>query len=153
MTRAPPRRLRMAPMREDSRSDCIERLSFLFLLYECFLELPTGERCIRLPWLGSVASIATNHQQCRCHVSHLWGERPRIRRAFVARKEEHDGSRPRVCQDFIPPLNQFSYNENASRESSYFRIDASRVRRSGPCQLPLNNEAAPPLPPTAFYLG
>src|SRR5258708_37898967 len=65
----------------------------------------------------------------------IFGERdPELRRAFVARKEEHDGSRPRVCQDFIPPSNQFSYNENASREPSYFQIDASRVRRSGPCQ-------------------
>ncbi len=25
--------------------------------------------------------------------------------------------------------------------------------KGGPCQLPINNEAAPPLPPTAFYLG
>jgi hypothetical protein len=60
-------------MREDDRCDCIEKLSFLFLIDECFLELPTGERCIRLPWLGSVESIAANHQKCRCHVSHFFG--------------------------------------------------------------------------------
>ncbi len=33
---------------------------------------------------------------------------------------------------------------------AFFNVDVSRVRRSGSGQLSLNNEAAPPLPPTAF---
>src|SRR5437870_3598634 len=58
MTRAPPRRLRIAPMRADSRCARIEQLSFLFLRHECSLGLPTGERFIRLPWFGSGESIS-----------------------------------------------------------------------------------------------
>jgi hypothetical protein len=86
MTRAPPRRLRIAPMPEDSRCDCIEKLSFLFLRDERLLRLPSGDEFIRLPCFGSGESIATNHQKCRCHVSHFWGERHSMRRAVVARK-------------------------------------------------------------------
>src|SRR5437763_15630886 len=73
MTRAPPRRLRIALMREDDRGDCIEKLSFLFLSHECSLGLPKGERVIRLPCFSSGESIAANHQKCRCHESHFLG--------------------------------------------------------------------------------
>src|SRR5260221_8216554 len=103
MTRAPPSRLRIAPMREDDRCDCIAKLSFLFLIDECFLELPTGERCIRLPWLGSVESITANHQQCRCHVPHFWAERPSIqqnegiREGVEAVRRKAKGMKNRLC--------------------------------------------------------
>src|SRR6266566_2586623 len=86
MTRAPPRMLRIVPMRADSRCACIEKLSFLFLRHEYSLGLPTGERFIRLPLFGSGESIVANHQKCRCHVSHFWGERHSMRRAVVARE-------------------------------------------------------------------
>jgi len=35
---------------------------------------------------------------------------------------------------------------------AFFRIDASRVRRSGSRQLSINSEAAPALPLTVFFL-
>ena len=36
---------------------------------------------------------------------------------------------------------------------AFFNVDLSRVRRSGSRQLPINSEAAPPLPPTVFFLA
>jgi hypothetical protein len=36
---------------------------------------------------------------------------------------------------------------------AFFSVDASRVRRSGSCQLPINHEAASQLPPAAFCLA
>jgi len=36
---------------------------------------------------------------------------------------------------------------------AFFGVDAFRVRHSGSRQLPINNEAAPPLPPATFCLA
>src|SRR5437667_2764986 len=71
MTRAPPRMLRIAPMRAESRCACIEKLSFLFLRHEYSLRLPTVEVFIRLLCFGSGESIVANHQKWRCQVSHF----------------------------------------------------------------------------------
>jgi len=40
-----------------------------------------------------------------------------------------------------------------SGSEAYFNVDVSRVRHSGSRQLPINSEAAPPLPLTVFFLA
>src|SRR6266446_5376864 len=57
MTRAPPSRLRTAPKRADRPGECIATLSFWLLRPAYSFGSPKRELFMRLPWLGSRASI------------------------------------------------------------------------------------------------
>src|SRR6266702_3321993 len=67
MTRAPPRRLRIAPRRGDVRCDFIETLSFLFVRHPCSLGLPKGERHqTPVVWLWRKYSIKSPEVEMSC---------------------------------------------------------------------------------------